>query len=235
MQAIDGVAGLIPEVGGLIAMLITGPITAIVNEATVKLSAATMTGMNDLFKKTVRSQLRFWVKQMAKVAGGVIEDIKEKYQQAADHVEQHALALIPVDDLVAGVGAMSGALQQVMGIVTPLMEFFKPVISALMEFILPGLSGTIARCERKSAMLTDLFERGLCPGSDSDHSQPLRVSVQKRGEARARRGTLTSPPPPLSQVSCMCILHAQLMGIRRERWRWAGLSSIRRSTRRRPS
>jgi len=112
LQAIDGLAGLIPEAGGPIALALTAPLSTVMNEVTVKLSDGSMTVMGDLFKKTVRALVRNWVDSMATVAGNAIEAAKQKAEAAVVEVEAAALGLLPIDELLASVGTADDSMKK---------------------------------------------------------------------------------------------------------------------------
>ena len=201
LQAIDGLAGLIPEAGGPIALALTAPLSTVMNEVTVKLSDGSMTAMGDLFKKTVRGLVRNWVDSMATVAGNAIEAAKQKAEAAVVEVEAAALGLLPIDELLASVGTADDSLKRVLGIITPFLELIKPVFAWVFKLALPGLSGSLAQCATNTKLTLSIFEAGLCPGSDSQHAQitsPSQAAEQRqhaqaylREHLLAARGTST--------------------------------------------
>ena len=175
LQAIDGLAGIIPEAGGPVALALTAPLSMVMNEVTVQLSDGSMTVVGDLFKKTVRGLVRNWVDSMATVAGNAIEAAKQKAKAAIVEVEAAALGLLPIDELLASIGITDDSLKKVLGIITPFLELIKPVFAWVFKLAMPGLSGSLAQCATNTKLSLSIFEAGLCPGSDSQHAQRPRA------------------------------------------------------------
>ena len=171
LQAIDGLAGLIPEAGGPIAMLLTGPLSTVINEITVKLTSTTLDGLGDLYKTTTRAIVSKWVEAMANVAGGAIEKARDAAQDATEDVTSRVLGVLPINELLAEVGTTPDELKAVLGIITPVMEFFKPMFEYLFKLVMPSLSTSLQTCATDTKTRLSMYEGGLCPGSDSKHTQ----------------------------------------------------------------
>jgi len=178
-QAVDGLCGLIPEIGGPIAAAITAPLSTVINALTMALSEFSLNGAVVKFKAFVYKQ----VPKLAGFAAKVIAEPIEKMKKAAKALKEDIL-----DSLLenAHVEKIVDAFKKVMalkenskllGFIGGAVDFLMPIFNWFLKVIVPNLYGAFQGCKANTQQFRDLFDSALCPDPQLPAPKPGTPSM----------------------------------------------------------
>ena len=173
-QAVDGLCGLIPEIGGPIAAAITAPLSTVTNQLTMALSEFSLNGAVVKFKAFVYKQVPKLAGAAAEVIAEPIEKMKKEAKALKEDILDSLLEKPHVEKIVDAfkkVMALKENSKQ-LGFIGSAVDFLMPIYNWFLKQIVPNLYGAFQGCKANAQQFRDLFDSALCPVNMTQLSLP---------------------------------------------------------------
>ena len=139
MQLVDGVAGLIPEVGGVIFDCVTVPIHTVLSQITPE-SGAT----------AVKLAREFVESEITKLSKVIVKEIVDKFEEGVDLITD----------------PFKNVIQEANQLLATVLDVTTPILSEVMGVVLPEIQEAMHLCEGTLNQIETLMEKaGTCKAS----------------------------------------------------------------------
>ena len=152
MQLVDGLCGLIPEVGGAICALITVPLGNLAQQVIGELTSSSVKGLMGAAQSWIDSQIPTWSAAIAAQIVPVVLKVEGAIQGISNEVKEF-------DD---------GALPALAKALKPVLKIVQKFMMGTLESVLPNIMGKIKECDQNLATLLDLVQHKMECGAKSN-------------------------------------------------------------------
>jgi hypothetical protein len=147
MQVLDGLCGLIPEVGGLICAAITTPLSWVVSEASTQLTSTAVRGLMGAVQGWLDGEIPKWSDSIA----GMLADLVNQGASWAG-------AQIPAEAKSFAQNEASGLAKAM----APVLEVVKPIFMDLAQLFFPKMTTKMKECTDGLDSLSVLVKDRMC-------------------------------------------------------------------------
>lgn len=155
MQVVDGAAGLIPEVGGIIATSITSVVSQVGAKITETLASDAVTGVSNGLSSQIRTQAPIWANTLADSIQKQTDAIAAKASASKDK------AVAAKDKAVAPVLTFAGNAAP---LAAPVMLVLGPLMTQFADTALPTITKATTTCAADIKSLNKLVRASVkCP------------------------------------------------------------------------
>ena len=168
VQAIVGLLGLIPEVGGPLAAAIGVPLNAVANQLMSVLTSSALNSAALTLKNFILAQIPGWSADLAKPLAQIVEKIEAAVENAAEEANATLMSLVPdivkvdMNKGVADANKLKNVTENTLNILKPLLPLVDTALHGAMALVLPKVVTAYDECKVRIIDLAVLVKFKVC-------------------------------------------------------------------------